>query len=210
MQDQVEKVRSSARGNAGVRWRARSVLLVFGLACVGLVYAQVPSGDPSPFIEAEIEMDTSVETPGGSVDVRGKININTDGLGEVIDAVIGALCRILPCGGADDDGDTQALLRTDAQTIGDERTGILVQGGAVGIGELFAGIVVEESDFRWGFNIRFADDAAVKIRSLTFTRDAFLTEAYLRQVGLDGAYYVAAGTYWVVDHKLTIPVRQRR
>jgi len=48
------------------------------------------------------------------------------------------------------------------------------------------------------------------IASMTFTRDAPLTEAYLKQVGLEGPSYVAAGTYWVVDGKLTIPVLQRR
>jgi hypothetical protein len=173
--------------------------------------AQVPSGDPSPFIEAEIEMETSVELPGGgSTGVKSKININTDGLGTVIDAVIGALCRIFPCKGDEAQAQAQALLNTRDRTIGDARTGIILEGGAVGIGELFRGIVTQESAYEWGFSVRFDRDARVQLRSLTFARDAFLTDAYLETVGLAGRYYVAAGTYFVVDHKLTVPVRQQR
>jgi hypothetical protein len=185
------------------------ILTILGLACFGLAAAQVPSGDPSPFIEAEIEMETSVELPGGgSTEVKSKISVNTDGLGTVIDAVIGALCRIFPCKG--DEEQAQALRNTRDRTIGDARTGIILEGGAVGIGEFFGGIVTQESVYEWGFSVRFDRDARVRVRSLTFARDAFLTDAYLETVGLAGRYYVAAGTYFVVDHKLTVPVRQQR
>ncbi len=188
---------------------ARLALMVLGLACLGLAAAQIPSGDPSPFIEAEIEMETSVELPGGgSTSVKSKININTDGLGTVIDAVIGALCRIFPCKG--DETQAQALLDTRDQAIGDARTGIILEGGAVGIGDLFGGIVTQSSTYEWGFNVRFDRDSRVRVRSLTFARDAFLTDAYLETFGLSGRYFVAAGTYFVLDHKLTIPVRQHR
>jgi hypothetical protein len=186
----------------------RILLAVLAAAWLGLATAQIPSGDPSPFIEAEIEVETEVDLPGGSTGVKGTINIDTDGLGTVIDAVIGALCRIFPCKG--DDEQAQALRAAEASTIGDARTGIVLQGGAVGVGEFFTGIVTEESTYEWGFSVRFARDARVQVRSLTFTHDAFLTQAYLDSVGMDGRYYVAAGTYYVVDRKLTIPVRQQR
>jgi hypothetical protein len=210
MNHHVEKVRSGGSRSAEVRWLVTSALLVCGLASVGLVSAQVPSSDPPPFIEAEIEIEAEVDGASGRTTVRGKINIDSDGLGSVLDAVVGALCRIFPCGGGDDDDATQALLRTEDATIGDGRTGIILDGGAVGIGAFFSGIAVEESAYEWGFSIRFARDSDVKIRSMTFTRDAFLTEAYLKQVGMEGPYYVPAGTYWVLDGKLTVPVVQRR
>jgi hypothetical protein len=203
------RTRAFDRTRTFERARARLILTILGLACLGLAAAQVPSGDPSPFIEAEIEMETSVELPGGgSTGVKSKININTDGLGTVIDAVIGALCRIFPCKG--DEEQAQALLNTRDRTIGDARTGIILEGGAVGIGDLFGGIVTQESTYEWGFSVRFDRDARVRVRSLTFVRDAFLSDAYLETVGLAGKYYVAAGTYLVVDHKLTVPVRQQR
>lgn len=178
------------------------------LAWLGLAAAQIPSGDPPPFIEAEIEVEAGVELPGGSTEVKGKLTIDTDGLGEVLDVVISALCRIFPCGG--DDEQTQALLRTEGQRIGDERTGIVLEGGAVGIGEFFGGLRVEEATYDWGFLVRFAPDAAVRIRTVTFTADADLTEAYLRTLELEGPHYVPAGTYYVLDRKLTIPVLKRR
>jgi hypothetical protein len=187
----------------------RAILAILAVAWLGLAAAQVPSGDPSPFIEAEIEVDAEVDLPGGSTEVKGTINVNTDGIGTVIDAVIGALCRIFPCAG-DDDEQTQALRAADAPRIGDARTGIVLQGGAIGVGEFFTGIVTEESAYEWGFSVRFARDADVRVRSLTFTRDAFLTQAYLDDVGMDGRYYVAAGTYYVVDRKLTVPVLRQR
>lgn len=208
MQQSLDVTHREDRKEPAMHAHARVILMLLSLLWFGLVSAQIPSGDPSPFIEAEIEVDASVEAPGGSADVRGKISINTDGLGGVLDAVIGALCRILPCGG--DETQSQILLRTGEPEIGDARTGIVVGSGVVGIGDFFAGIVTEESTFEYGFNIRFASDAAVRIRSMTFGNDAFLTEAYLEYLGVRGAHYVPAGTYFVLDNKLTIPVLQRR
>jgi hypothetical protein len=185
--------------------------MVLTLAWMGLAAAQIPSGDPSPFIEAEIDVDASVELPGvGATGVKAKVTIDSDGLGGVLDAIVGALCRIFPCRGDDDEAQTQALLRADGPQIGDARTGIVLEGGAIGIGDFFGGIAVEEASYEWGFFVRFAPDSAVRIRSVSFAADAFLTDAYLRELGLEGPHYVPAGTYSVVDRKLTVPVQQRR
>ena len=87
---------------------------------------------------------------------------------------------------------------------------IEIEGGAVGIGDFFGGIAVEEAVYEWGFFVRFAPDAAVRIRTVTFAADADLSEAYLRTLELEGPHYVPAGTYSVLDRKLTIPVLRRR
>lgn len=192
-----------------MRLGVQGVLVVLALLCFGLVSAQIPSGDPSPFIEADIDIDAEASVAGvGNTAIRGSIKINTDGVGNIIDVVIGALCRIFPCKG--DDKQAQILLRTSQPDIGDGRTGIVLGGGAVGIGDFFAGIVTEDSVYEWGFSIRFAADAPVRIRSMTFHKDAVLTEDYKQALGIEGAYFVPAGTYFVLDNKLTIPVNQQR
>lgn len=192
--------------------RPRAVLaLALVVACLGWAAAQVPSGDPSPFIDAEIEVETSAELPGvGGGGVKGTIKVNTDGIGTVLDAVVGALCRIFPCRGDDDEAQTQALARATDPRLGDERVGIVLDHAVVGVADLFRGIAAEERSYEFGFFTRFAADAPVQVRSLTFVRDAFLAEAYLRDLGLEGAHYVPAGTYVVVDRKLTVPVLRQR
>lgn len=191
-----------------MRLDIKAVLLVLGLLCFGLASAQLPSGDPPPFIEADIEIEAEVDLGGAGGSVSGTIKINTDGLGDVVDAVIGALCRIFPCKGSDEQA--RAVLGTNEFEIGDSRTGIVIGSGAVGIGDFFAGITIEESTYEWGFFVRFAKDAPVKIRSITFNNDAILTEDYKKALGIEGAYFVPAGKYFVLDNKLTVEVRQQR
>lgn len=211
MQERFEQERGRRIGTGhGLRW-ARWTLMALTLAWMGVAAAQIPSGDPSPFIEAEIDVDASVELPGvGATGVKAKVTIDSDGLGGVLDAIVGALCRIFPCRGDDDEAQTQALLRADGPRIGDARTGIVLEGGAIGIGDFFGGIAVEEATYEWGFFARFGSDGPVQVRSVSFAADAFLTEAYLRTLGLEGAHYVPEGTYFVVDRKLTIPVQRQR
>lgn len=210
MQEWLEQRISEPSGPRRTRRWARPCLVAMVVACVGVAWAQIPSGDPPPFIDAEIEVEAGVDLPGvGGSTVKGKVNVNTDGLGAVLDAVIGALCRILPCSG-DDEAQTQALARATESRIGDERTGVILESGSVPVADLFGGIVAEERTYEFGFFARFAPDARVQVRSLTFVRDAFLTEAYLRDLGLEGPHYVPQGTYYVLDRKLTIPVLRQR
>lgn len=188
--------------------RAAAALMLVAMLCFGVVSAQLPSGDPSPFIEAEAEFEATVEVGGASHEVSGKISINTDGLGGVLDAIVGALCRIFPCRG--NDTQSQILLRTAEPEIGDARHGIVLGGGVVGIGEFFGGIEANASFTGSEFDIRLDTGSAVQITSIAFARDAFLTEAYLEFLGVRGVRYVPAGTYEARDGRLRIPVMERR
>ncbi|QRN79694.1 MAG: hypothetical protein JK586_15970 [Nocardiopsis sp. BM-2018] len=193
--------------------RAAAALMLVAMLCFGVVSAQLPSGDPSPFIEGEIDIATAtVETSSGnqsvSTTVTGKIRFNSDGLGGVLDAIVGALCRIFPCGG--NDTQAQILLRTAEPEIGDARNGIVLGGGVVGIGEFFGGIEASASFTGSEFDIRLDTSAAVQVTSIAFARDTFLTEAYLEFLGVRGVRYVPAGTYEARDGRLRIPVMERR
>lgn len=208
MQQAIDVTHAEDQKVKTVPTRAAAALMLVAMLCFGVVSAQLPSGDPSPFIEAEVEFETTVEVGGASHEVSGKININTDGLGGVIDVIIGALCRIFPCGG--DDTQAQILLRTGEPEIGDARNGIVLGGGVVGIGDLFGGIDADAAFTGSEFEIRLDQRSAVQLRSMTFARDAFLTEAYLERLGVGGVRFVPAGTYTVQDGRLRIPVRERR
>ena len=188
--------------------RAAAALMLVAMLCFGVVSAQLPSGDPSPFIEAEVDVETTVEVGGTSHRVGGKIKVNTDGLGGVVDVIIGALCRIIPCRG--NDTQAQILLRTAEPEIGDARNGIVLGGGVIGIGEFFGGIEANASFTGSEFDIRFDASSAVQVTSIAFARDTFLTEAYLEHLGVRGARYVPAGTYDARDGRLRIPVMERR
>lgn len=208
MQQAINVTHAENQKVKAVPTRAAAALMLVAMLCFGVVSAQLPSGDPSPFIEAEIDVETTVEVGGASHRVGGKVKVNSDGLGGVVDVIIGALCRIFPCRG--NDTQAQILLRTAEPEIGDARNGIVLGGGVVGIGEFFGGIEASASFTGSEFDIRLDTRAAVQVTSIAFARDAFLTEAYLEFLGVRGARYVPAGIYEARDGRLRIPVMERR
>ena len=189
-----------------MRLSLKVALLVAGVLCFTTVVAQESK---PPLVEGEIEFMTGSEhsDDAGWTGVQGTIKFNSDGLGEVLDAIVGALCSIFPCGGSD--SETQAVQRVAEQEIADRHNSMSLVGGGPGltIGEFWANLRADSSYRNGEFMIRFHRDSQVQLSSITFASSTCLTEAYREFLGLRRDACIPAGTYHTSNGALRIPVR---